>query len=77
MINRHYPFHSLAADNKAALDYAHVMRVLGPRYTQQPAQFKGSRDLIKQFVVDTTREIAPQRSDTLVARIGRWLAQWL
>lgn len=70
MNSKHYPFHSLGQYNAAENDYARVMRVLGPRYY-------GSRDLIKQFVLDTTRDIYPPRSQHWLARVGRFIGSVL
>lgn len=81
-MNKHYPFHlalqaSLPALKLAETEYDRVMRVLGPRYLQQPAAFKGSRDLVRQFVIDTTQQIYPKRSSHWLARIWRRLCSLL
>ena len=74
MNNKHYPFHGIAADKKAESDYERAMRVLAPRYTGP-----SSKDLVKQFVIDTTRvdKIAPLPSQSRIARIGRWISNVL
>jgi len=59
--------YALAAQDES--EAVRIQRVLGPR-------IKGSRDLVKQFVLDTTREVRSTRAKQLrsvIAKIIRWL----